>query len=133
IEPLVKEKFEITVYNLDDLNRQKEKNQEYRLAKLKEVKKIIEKKLNSIKKWINWQQIVPVIKDIKSSNSKIIARELKTLYNKIELETEIKKEVEIFAEHLSKNLFNDIILNLKKLSREDRENIEEIAAKIFER
>ncbi|MFW5976328.1 MAG: glutamyl-tRNA reductase [Bacillota bacterium] len=132
IEPEIKRRLNLDIYNLDDLNIQREKNREYRLANLESVQKIINKKLKSINEWIQWQQIVPVIKNIKESNTRIIEKELHTLYDIIDPEPEIKKEINKFARYLAKNLFNDIILNLKELSINKEIEIEKLE-KIFNR
>ena len=52
---------------------------------------------------------------------------MQRLFNELQLDKYEKNEIEKFARHLSKNLFNEIILNLRELAVQENCNKDDIA------
>ncbi len=127
IDPEIGEWPEMEIYNLDQLHEQMEKNKNFRFQEMDKAEDIIKKGLKEVEEWLQCQKIVPVIKTIKKNNSEVINKELQRVFDELELEKYEKNEIEKFARHLSKNLFNEIILNLRELAVRENCNQDEIA------
>ncbi|MFW5985596.1 MAG: glutamyl-tRNA reductase [Halanaerobiaceae bacterium] len=133
VEPEIGDFCGCKVYNLDSLEQLTKKNRLYRLQEAKKAKKIIREQICSVQEWLQWQEVVPLIKMIKQENFRIVEDELDNIEASV-LQTEEQEQcLEDFAHHLSKKLFNRIILNLKDLAQNEcsRENFVELAKRIL--
>lgn len=120
IDPEINNLPGIEIYNLDQINEKMEENEKFRLLEVDKAEEIIKKGLKEVQDWRYCQKIVPVIKNINRASSEIINEELKKFYYNNDIEADIKNEIENFARHLGGKLFNDIILNLKKVAKQDK-------------
>ncbi len=120
IDPEINNLPGIEIYNLDQINEKMEENEKFRLLEVDKAEEIIKKGLKEVQDWRYCQKIVPVIKNINRASSEIINEELKKFYYNNDIEADIKDEIENFARHLGGKLFNDIILNLKKVAKQDK-------------
>ncbi len=130
IDPEIEDLPGIRLYNIDILTEEINKNQKYRLQESEKAKIIIKNDIKKIEEWFSWQEIVPVIKEIKRTNTGIIKEEIKTLMNRIDIDDETNKEIVNFAEYLESKLFNRIILNMKTMV--NKTDDEEIIKKFYD-
>lgn len=119
IEPDIGKWPGVTLINMDMLTEKLEENKEHRISEIDKAENLIKEGLGELEEWFCWQKIVPIIKKIKNCNREIITREFKKLEKNLEIEPKTSKEIENFAEHLGKKLFNRIILNLKDIARKE--------------
>ncbi len=124
IDPEIGKLPGIRLYNIDILTEEINKNQKYRLQESDKAEIIIKNDIKKIEEWFSWQEIVPVIKEIKRINQQIVKEEIETLMDRIDIDDETNGEIVNFAEYLESKLFNRIILNMKTmLNKTDDEEI----------
>jgi len=111
----------IQLYNIDTLTEKINKNKEYRLQEIEKAEKIIKKGIKKTEKWLDWQEVVPVIKKMKEINQGIIEEEINTFIYRVDINPEIIEQLLFFAEHLENKLFNRIILNMKNMVEQTKD------------
>lgn len=130
VDPEIGKLAKISLYNIDDLDKELNRNQKYRLQEADKARDIIRRDIKEIESWLNWQEVVPVIKEIKRLNQKIINEEFEKLIAKIGIDDNINQEIISFADHLEKKLFNRIIINMKNMI--DESDDEKIIDKFYD-
>ncbi len=124
IDPEIGKLPGVRLYNIDILTEEINKNHKYRLEESDKAEIIIKNDIKKIEEWFSWQEIVPVIKEIKRTNQEIIKEEIETLMDRIDIDDETNGEIVNFAEYLESKLFNRIILNMKTMvNKTDDEDI----------
>lgn len=131
IEPRIGDLEGLNLYNIDQLTDKVEANREFRKGEINKARGIIEKEFELLKKWEQHQKIVPIIKDIKKNNHRIVEKELEKFLSQSDFNSECRQELLNFAEHLSNKLYNRVILNLKKTAIERDQEIIDIIRNVF--
>ncbi|MTI61800.1 MAG: glutamyl-tRNA reductase [Firmicutes bacterium] len=115
VDPEIGRMAGIRLYNIDDLDRELDRNQKYRQEAADKARGLIGRYIKEMDNWLNWQQVVPVIKEIKRLNQKIIDEEVEKITARLNDNEKLNQEINSFADHLEKKLFNRIINNMKTM------------------
>ncbi|TDX51383.1 glutamyl-tRNA reductase [Orenia marismortui] len=132
IDPRVAKIPGVHLYDIDDLEEVVEDNLAKRKEELKKVEAIIKNEIASLEEWINQQQAIPLIKDLRRRADTIKEEELSRALHKLESSDE-RLVVEELANRLTNKLLHLPTIKIKELAQ--NENSKEklsIIKKLFE-
>ncbi len=132
IDPRVAKIPGVHLYDIDDLEEVVEDNLAKRKEELKKVEAIIKNEIASLEEWINQQQAIPLIKDLRRRADTIKEEELSRALHKLESSDE-RLVVEELANRLTNKLLHLPTIKIKELAQ--NENSKEklsIIQKLFE-
>jgi len=132
IDPRLQNKENLQLMNLDDLSEIIQYNLKLRQEQIPAARRIITEELDEIKEWLQWQKVVPLIKNISRQNKKIVQKEVAARAQYSELSKKERNEYKEFAGRLSDKLFKRVILNLKNMAAEKEYEIpQDFVQKLF--
>ena len=133
IDPASKQLPGVHLYDIDDLEELVEENMAAREAEIEQVEAIIEEEIIEFKQWLNNQQCVPLIKQMRKRAEGIKQEELERALNQLEAGD---KEPEAIINQLADRLVNKVLhsptVGIKELANSDNCNQKlEVARKLF--
>jgi glutamyl-tRNA reductase len=121
----------IELYSLDDLNGVAKENMALRSREIHKAEKIVVEELELIGNRLDEMRASELISALHSKYDNIKEREVRRAANRMENSNEPQKVLEQFASSLTKRFLADPIESLKSASREEREEMLELAIFLF--
>ncbi|MCK8815859.1 glutamyl-tRNA reductase [Natroniella sulfidigena] len=120
IEPEIAELPEVYLYDIDDLEAVVNQNLEERRGEIEQVEEIIAEEREEFEKWLNYRQVVPVIKGMRERANQIKEQELNRALQRL---ANSKQNQEDVVEELSSRLVNKLLhpptLGVKQLANSE--------------
>ncbi|WP_408954926.1 glutamyl-tRNA reductase [Natroniella sp. ANB-PHB2] len=120
IEPQIAELDEVYLYDIDDLEAVVNQNLEERRGEIDQVEEIIAEEKEGFEKWLNYRQVVPVIKEMRQRANRIKEQELDWALQRL---ANSKQNHEDIVEELSSRLINKLLhtptLGVKQLANSE--------------
>ncbi|AGB41200.1 glutamyl-tRNA reductase [Halobacteroides halobius DSM 5150] len=110
----------VHLYDIDDLEEVIEKNISHRKDAIEDVKNIITEETTALKKWLNEQQVIPMIKKMRAEAEKIKEEELTKALKDLNQQKDAAKIMSTRINRLTNKLLHYPTVKIKELSNHDQ-------------
>ncbi len=123
VDPNLEEIENVTIYDLDDLDRIVEENMVRGDNEIAAIEDIIKDEYDGLKKWLEYREAAPIIQALNKKAEDARQEELERALNKlssVDSEEDREEVLEDFSRSLVQKILHDPIVNLKKMDGEER-------------
>lgn len=133
VEDSVNEIKNVNVYDIDDLKKISEENEQKRLELSKIARNIIDENMNEFLDWMKGIKVDPTIKSLNEKCEEIHQDTIDYIYRKLDLDNREKKIIEKMMGSALKRLIREPIIKLKEIRDEGkREEYIKLIDELFE-
>jgi len=122
VDPELEEIENVTIYDLDDLDRIVEENMVGGENEIAAIEDIIKEEYDGLKNWLGYREAAPIIQALNKKAEDARQVELKRALNKlssVDSEDDREEVLEDFSRSLVQKILHDPIVNLKKMDEEE--------------
>ncbi len=123
VDPELKELENVTIYDIDDLDRIVEENMVEGGNEIAAIEEIIEDEYEGLQNWLEYREAAPIIEELNKKAEDLRQEELHRALNKlssVDNEEDEEKILEDFSRSLVQKILHDPIVNLKDMDEEER-------------
>jgi len=123
VDPELEEIENVTVYDIDDLDRMIEEDIVGGDDEIAAIEEIIEDEYEGLQDWLEYREAAPIIEALNSRAEEVRREELNRALNKlssVDSEADREEVLEDFSRSLVHKILHDPIVNLKKMDEKER-------------